>query len=67
MIVCSAESLAVELGISLPTVYRWIRRGMPRQQVGLGYRYDSEEILRWAAKISARHARFVENYRQGQL
>lgn len=43
----STEELSKYLGVVKGTVRRYVNNGMPAYRIGLGYRYDINEVLNW--------------------
>ena len=60
----SVKDLAAALHVSEPTIWRWIRLGMPRGMRGLHYVYRLEDVLNWLdARSLERQKRFVRVFR----
>lgn len=45
----NSAQLCQAMGVSRPTLQRWVSRGCPRIQVGGSYRYRLADVLAWGA------------------
>ena len=52
------KELASQLKVSIPTLQRWKRLGLPRIKIGGTIRYRMEDILNWAPKAGRTIAPF---------
>jgi excisionase family DNA binding protein len=63
MIYGTTKELSDALGVSMPTVFRWVNKGMPRRMEGLQYRFDLDDVLDWLETQTERHQEFVRVFR----
>lgn len=59
--IVSRRRLARIMGVSLPTVDAWVRRGCPvvappGPETGYAYRFDTAAVVRWRMDVAARAA-----------
>ena len=48
----TTQQLAERMGVTIPTIERWTRLGMPSTRTWRGRRYNADEAITWAHQRS---------------
>lgn len=45
------SDVAKKYQVSEPTIYRWMREGMPKYKLGANTRFDEKEVDKWVKEV----------------
>jgi len=54
MKVQSQKEIANRLGVTLMSIHRWLREGLPHERVGMSYIFDLGKVADWLEQFNGR-------------